>query len=126
MSKFEVGDKVICPTCWDGTAKVIIVDDLRNTYPVAVDTGDTIYRFTEDGRALEYHLQPSLFHAGTKITIEEAQPKRWPWVNVYEASDGRIHSGNSHATKEKALSNNRYCHNAAYLFPCQLKPEETK
>jgi len=43
-----------------------------------------------NGKESETDLQPSLFHAGTKITIEEAQPKRWPWVNVYRDKFDKI------------------------------------
>jgi hypothetical protein len=75
-----------------------------------------------DGRENDTDLQPSLFHAGTKITIEEATPTRWPWVNVYRSVDIiSIFTGCVYNTKTEALEN--IDEFKTYLHTCQLKPE---
>jgi len=119
---FQVGDLVIAPRLFHGLLKVyqIMHDTL---YPVIVEDDEGYeFSFTTDGKENETDLQPSLFHAGTKITIEEAPPKRWPWVNVYRGEDGIIFSGGSYNTKTEALEKNGWP-GRTYLHTCQLKPE---
>ena len=120
-SKFQVGDLVIAPRLFSRILKVnqIMYD---TPYPVRVKDGDYEFSFMTDGKEDETDLQPSLFHAGTKITIEEATPKRWPWVNVYQNGVSEyVFAGDSFKTKEEALESRGSSH---YLHTIQLKPEE--
>jgi len=106
-SKFQVGDMVIAPRLFNGVLKVNqIMHD--TSYPVIVEDGDFEFSFTIDGRETEIDLQPSLFHAGTEITVKETVPVRdlaWPWVNVYTDEHGKLYSGESHPTREEAIMN---------------------
>ena len=123
-SKFQVGDLVIAPRLFSGVLKVNqIMHD--TSYPVIVEDGDYEFSFMTDGKESETDLQPSLFHSGTEITIKEVVPVRelsWPWLNVYQKSNGKIFVGNSCNTKAEALE--KIYGNYEYLHTIQLKPEE--
>jgi len=82
MSKFQVGDKVIDPMRFEGSHPIIRITE-ENTYPIDVYVNGVIHSYLRDGRNVGTHIMPSLYHAGTKITIEEAEPVRPKWVNVY-------------------------------------------
>jgi len=118
-SKFQVNDLVIAPRLFSGVLKVNqIMHD--TSYPVIVEDGDYEFSFMTDGKESETDLQPSLFHSGTKITIEDVQPTRWPWLNVYQKSNGKIFVGNPCNTKAEALE--KIYGNYEYLHTCQLTP----
>lgn len=120
---FQVGDRVIAPTLWEGEAVVTEIH-AGDLFPIYVELGAKLWTFTEGGQYGSNHLQPSLFHAGTKITIEEARPKRWPWVNVYERLNGEIITGLTFKTRKEATEMSLPWRGTKYLFTCQLKPED--
>jgi len=122
MSKFQVGDEVIAPTVFNGIGKVTNTN-FAETFCITVECDLDEYHFTQSGASNGEVGTPTLYHAGTKITIEEVQPVRWPWVNVYQGNLGYIFAGDSFKTKEEALE--RYnTGSSIYLHTCQLKPEE--
>ena len=123
-NKFQVGDLVIAPRLFEGTFPVEQIAN-KNIFPIRVRNKEEIqFSFTIDGRENEEDLQPSLYHAGTKITIEEVTPTRWPWVNVYQNGiSGYVFTGDSFKTKEEALENRG---SSQYLHTIQLKPGSMK
>jgi len=127
MAKFQEGDMVIAPRLWKGSFPLCsFVNDHPFPISVRIDNG-TEYSFTDDGKEWPADLEPSLYHAGTKITIEEAEPKRWPWVNVYKTSSSHKFSAyveqQSFKTKILAeIEGKKYP--GLFLFSLQLKPPE--
>jgi len=116
MTDFQVGDMVEDPVRFEGEQPIISIDD--SDYPIELENQE---RYTLDGKRTHDDLKPSLHHAGTKITIQEAEPVLWPWVNVYRSLDKKdVVTGHHYKTKEAALENKGY----NYLFTIQLKPQE--
>jgi len=128
MSKFEVGDMVIDPIRFEGELKVEL--SIMETYPIRVTKDGKKFLYTRDGKYDVQELLPSLHHAGTKITIEEAAPARWPWVNIYkQKTETNVLAGisisNLFETKDKAVASiGEVSIESCYVFTIQIKPPE--
>ena len=75
MSDFKIGDEV-----FDILKGVVIIEDIYPDDEVYIiqcrlPNGDSEY-YTKDGRADKHDLIPALYHKGTKIKFEHAEPKR--------------------------------------------------
>jgi len=78
---FRVGDMVFdCINGSPNNPKPIDSINFGKKYPIKVD-GDENY--TMDGKWHSSDKERRLYHAGTKITIEEHKPVRSKWVNIY-------------------------------------------
>ncbi len=119
---FQVGDKVVC--LLKGSGEVVSISD-STVYPIEVlfwnDASDlyTINGYLHDGD--EY---PCLFHESTEINIKPAQPKRYPWVNIYVSDNGCAEIGKPHPTLRRAKDSVSYVKNGFYVDTIQLKPKE--
>lgn len=120
-NKFQVNDIVIAPTIFNGTGIITNINS-NGIFCITVEHNTEEYHFTRIGTSNAGVSTPSLYHIGTKITVKEAQPKRWPWVNVYKDMEGKIFCGTTmFNTKECALE---YKVHSNYLHTIHLKPEE--
>ncbi len=57
---FKVGDRVT----WCGVEGVVVLGEHKN-YPARVEFDESFENFTEDGKFLDWHKEPSLFHVDT-------------------------------------------------------------
>ena len=118
---FKVGDKVI--DLVSGKGIVTKIDDNDN-YPVTVVIDSRREEtYTEDGYRLKRDEIPSLYHEGTEINIAPAEPKRYPWVNIYFNEKKEASMGAPHPTEQIAKDRISDCHTGFYVDTIQLKPK---
>jgi hypothetical protein len=118
---FKVGDKVVC--LLNGTGIVFDICGDGSIYSVVVEFDNEYFEsYTTEGKLDEDNKFPCLFHEGTEINIKPAEPKQYPWVNIYVREDGECISGISLSTRELALKNVGIT-GGKYVDTIQLKPK---
>ncbi len=112
---FQVGDKVVCLLNGNG----VVVKNYSDTdYPILVlFNNKNNCRYTKNGKIYDRDEYPCLFHEGTDINIRPAEPKRYPWVNIYLGGDN-ICGGAMWNTKDDAMQNIRE-NNGKYIDTIQ-------
>ena len=114
-TKFYVRQKAIAPTIFKGEG-VVTETDGKGSYPIEVIKDVRLYVFTKNGKRYESTDSPALLPAGTKITIEEAEPVRPKWANIYFlVGSGEYRMGVAHDSETKALKEISKDKNEKYL-----------
>jgi hypothetical protein len=72
---------------------------------------------------VESDIIPSLYHEGTEINITPAEPKRYPWVNIYFSEKEGAEIGIQHPTQQRAKDSVSYVKSGFYVDTIQLKPK---
>jgi hypothetical protein len=118
---FKVGDRVIGLA--SGKGIVTKIDDNSN-YSVTVEFAyGREENYTENGYWVESDIIPSLYHEGTEINITPAEPKRYPWVNIYFSEKEGAEIGIQHPTEQRAKDSVSYVKSGFYVDTIQLKPK---
>jgi hypothetical protein len=118
---FKVGDKVFDVTRGAGT---VIETAKEGEFSVEVYLDTHVYEtYTEKGYWMESDIIPSLYHKGTEINITPAEPKRYPWVNIYFNEKKGADIGIPYPTEQIAKDRISDYHTGFYVDTIQLKPK---
>jgi hypothetical protein len=105
-TEFKVGDLVTDILIGDGVVTQRVPSNQH--YPIQAEFIDTEGNtfcgcYTADGKKLAIHNRKALYHRGTVFDIEECEPKRSKWFNVYfNRKNHNITTGLVQKTEEEA------------------------